>query len=185
MTTAGEVRVELTGLILRVREAVEASDRPDAGVIAHELCAQLSPEEVREALWRGVRLLVERESRSQRAAALRQAREDAAQSRSDDERERRRQSMRARLDDAARSHEEEVAERFFAVWKQTPTGRKFLGECTATDLRYAAECHRERAGQSLHHAACDEALARALAASGAETVRELGYEAAAAALGSS
>lgn len=176
-----EVKIELTGLTDRIREAVVACEVPDSTVIAHEIRASLEPDEVEEALRRGLRLLVERETRYQRAEVMRQAREQAGLSYAE-RREQESQEAAEQLAEITESHQQRVAERFFAVWKETPTGRKFLGECTVEDLRYSAERHRDRSDQALHGAACDDSLADALASSGAGTVRELGYEAAAKAM---
>lgn len=180
-----KVTIQLTGLSLKIRSAISAEtegNRPEVASIVAGLEADLDNDEVADALRRGLKLLVEREARTLKREAMHRAHEDAARVGHALKTEKRRTKAAEQLAEVTDSHTQLVAERFFAIWKETPTGRKFLGECTAEDLRYSHQRNIERSEHLSSAAASDARLAEAIEGSGAETVRGLGYDLAARAI---
>lgn len=176
MASSTSISVDVAGLSERLRGAITAAEEPDADAIAADVLAGLSGDELEEAVRRGLALLVTRTARQMKSDALRLAREEAARDEFKREREEEQAEAREALSRAAADHRQRVEDRFFGVWKETATGRKFLGECTAEDLRFSRDRQRGRSDELLTAAARDEKLALALDENDCETVRELGYD---------
>lgn len=93
---------------------------------------------------------------------------------------RRRQGRQAAADTARRTaieiERKRKADGFFNVWKETVTGPKFLGDCTASDFLYSRDQLRSRSDILLKAAERDQLLANHLKNSGYGTLREMGYD---------
>lgn len=177
-----KVTVELTGLSLKIRSAIDsgaADDGPDMDRIVSALEGSLDSEGVAIAFRRGLKLLVEREARALKREAMRRAEEDAARAAAPQRRAAAQQRAAEELAEVTAAHQELVAEQFFATWKETPTGRKFLGECTAEDLRYSGSRNLRRSESLRNAGEADIRLADEVERARCNTVRGLGYDRAA------
>jgi hypothetical protein len=175
------VRVSSTKLSEQIEALIDDAEAPDAQAVSKKLLAELQGDELDAAIQRGLRLLVEHTVRKMRRDATRHAREDVERQESERKWTARRNASAEILAAATEEHRLRVEARFFSSWKETATGRKFLGECTVDDLRFSRDKHRARSDEALAASSRDERLALALDEAGVQIVRELGYDAAAAA----
>lgn len=174
------VTITISGIAARVRNAVEASPVPDPLEIAQGLRAELGYDgfdgELAELLDKALQMKVENCARALKREALQRAEAEERAANAGARIKKERKEADDALAHITARHQDLVAERFFATWKETPTGRKFLGECTADDLEYSSSRQLERSEDYIRAAARDERLASALKKNRCKTVRDLGYE---------
>lgn len=170
------VTFQITGIRSKVRAALVDSDAPDPEAVIARVRAEIDGGELEVALKAGLKSLATQEQRAMARRARQLAEEDAIRAQAEARRGERQRDASQALDEIKNTHQEMVETQFFSTWKETPTGRKFLGECTAADLRYACERNAERSEALRRASERDERLADAVEAAGCETVRNLGYD---------
>jgi hypothetical protein len=159
-----------------VKEEVEGVEEPDAVIVLNRVMNRVTDDMVEDMIEPFIFLTIQDHVRNERRRVTTQARRDANQREYTSRQQINESDARDGISARIESETQRRANQFFNVWKETPTGRKFLGDCSVDDLLYSRDQQMRRAAELADAAERDDRLAIHLSDSGYDTLREMGYD---------
>lgn len=166
----------MTTLSSLISDAIDKAKKPDVELILARVLRDVTQEmreDIVEPFIRGAIGDAVRERRRQQMSKARvEANRSLTESRIEAHRNDTKNSVARRITQERKCQ----ADDFFNVWKNTATGRKFLGDCSVKDLLFSRDQNMKMATECADAAERDDLLAIHLSDSKCDTLREMGYE---------